>query len=228
MSPESYAAPFAVFNTGFGLYCVRCHGSAESQMTFSSQINIKGGLGQPLTFRDDLSWFWSGPVQPPSAAAIAAARRTREEGAPLAPEQTGPQRAPESHPHVSAANIPRLAVPHPAVSGDWSSFFRSAAVNARPNALPGENYDHVVSPAGKPQHFVTSDQCFGCHSGNRYGNVMLTPDTRVDSKPLVNVGPYGEWRWSPMGLAGRDPVFYAQLDSEMAYLSKHRADKEKE
>jgi hypothetical protein len=34
----------------------------------------------------------------------------------------------------------------------------------------------------------------------------------------ANVSPYGEWRWSPMGLAGRDPVFYAQLESELAYF----------
>jgi hypothetical protein len=224
MSPDSYAAPFAVFNTGFGLYCVRCHGSAESLMTFSSQINIKDRPGQPLTFRDDYSWFWNGPVQPPSAAAIAAARRTREEGAPLTQEQAHPVSELSAHQHVSAANMPRLAVPHPAISGDWSKFFQTAAVDARPHPLPGENYDHVVSPAGKPQHFITSDQCFGCHSGNRYGNVMLWTDTRIDSKPLVNVSPYGEWRWSAMGLAGRDPIFYAQLDSEIAFLTRQRPD----
>ena len=34
-----------------------------------------------------------------------------------------------------------------------------------------------------------------------------------------NVSPYGEWRWSPMGLAGRDPIFHAQLESEMAILA---------
>ena len=56
------------------------------------------------------------------------------------------------------------------------------------NPPPGENYDHVVSPAGKPRHFLTSDQCFGRHSGNRHGNLMLRSDTRVDSKPLVDVG----------------------------------------
>ena len=33
-----------------------------------------------------------------------------------------------------------------------------------------------------------------------------------------NLSEYGEWRWSPMGLAGRDPIFHAQLESEMAYL----------
>ena len=31
---------------------------------------------------------------------------------------------------------------------------------------------------------------------------------------LVNISPYGTWRGSPMGLAGRDPIFFAQLASE--------------
>jgi hypothetical protein len=30
----------------------------------------------------------------------------------------------------------------------------------------------------------------------------------------VNLSTYGEWRYSMMGLSGRDPVFFAQLDSE--------------
>ena len=38
------------------------------------------------------------------------------------------------------------------------------------------------------------------------------------STPTMNVSPFGEWRWSPMGLAGRDPIFYAQLDSEIAFV----------
>ena len=35
-----------------------------------------------------------------------------------------------------------------------------------------------------------------------------------------NISEYGEWRWSPMGLAGRDPIFFAQLESEFALLEK--------
>ena len=31
---------------------------------------------------------------------------------------------------------------------------------------------------------------------------------------LINISPYGTWRGSPMGLAGRDPIFFAQLASE--------------
>jgi hypothetical protein len=33
--------------------------------------------------------------------------------------------------------------------------------------------------------------------------------------PGFNVSPFGEWRWSMMGLAGRDPIFHAQLESEV-------------
>ena len=205
-SPDSFDKPFAVFNTGFGLYCARCHGSAESLMTFSTTVNMKGQPGEPHTFYDDLSWF-PGP-RPPAPSAIA------EVAAPAAKDDA-------SHPHVSAANLARLAVEHPPVSSDWAKFFQRTSVRPpqqKQMELPGENYDHVVPPAGKPRHFMTSDQCFGCHSGNSYGNVMLMTDDRILSKPLVNVSPYGEWRWSPMGLAGRDPVFYAQLESEMAFL----------
>jgi hypothetical protein len=30
----------------------------------------------------------------------------------------------------------------------------------------------------------------------------------------VNLSPNGEWRFSMMGLAGRDPIFFSQLNSE--------------
>ena len=62
----------------------------------------------------------------------------------------------------------------------------------------------------------------GCHSGIYSWNAMVyTGQTQPDGKtPLMNVSPFGEWRWSPMGLAGRDPIFYSQLDSELAYLKK--------
>jgi hypothetical protein len=41
----------------------------------------------------------------------------------------------------------------------------------------------------------------------------------------INVSPYTEWRWSPMGLAGRDPIFFAQLESELAYLDEVKDEK---
>ena len=94
--------------------------------------------------------------------------------------------------------------------------------------MPAETYDHIHAGHDGAEEFVTSDQCQMCHSGNAWFGEKFLMILEPKSTNQVNVSPYGEWRWSPMGLAGRDPIFYAQLDSEMAYLSKHRADKEKE
>src|SRR5690242_7162077 len=39
---------------------------------------------------------------------------------------------------------------------------------------------------------------------------MVFPAHAADrSATLVNLSPYGEWRASPIGLAGRDPIFFA-------------------
>ena len=61
--------------------------------------------------------------------------------------------------------------------------------------------------------FVTSDQCLGCHSAGGTGLQYDMTQPGPDGK-LINISPYGTWRGSPMGLAGRDPIFFAQLASE--------------
>src|SRR6185436_4245246 len=53
--------PFAVPYAGFGLYCVRCHASAEKEHTFTYSKNIKGFPGDPDSYFVDLSWA-SSPV----------------------------------------------------------------------------------------------------------------------------------------------------------------------
>jgi hypothetical protein len=86
-----------------------------------------------------------------------------------------------------------------------------------------EPNDHVVVP-GKPigpQKFVTSDQCTGCHNAT----ATLAPSRPdlpsmlyyLQSSPpkTVNLSINGEWRVSMMGLAGRDPIFFSQLNSEV-------------
>src|SRR5829696_8359007 len=105
------------------------------------------------------------------------------------------------------------------------AFYNSIKPVNDPQRLPGESYDHVwarpAAPGQQPNLFLTSDACVGCHSAITYsGNVMLYEGaTQPDGKtPAMNVSPFAEWRWSPMGLAGRDPVFYAQLDSEIAFV----------
>ena len=192
-------------NMGFGLYCVRCHGAAESESTFSSLTNITGYPGEPLVFRSDDSW-----MDLPRG----------EVAAPIHHHDIVPhikrKKAPKAPPEALVASLlptgPRL--------GDRSEL----------EQLPVESWDHVVSPPGGPGsagQFLTSDQCLGCHGATNdvNGPRMFLPTGPRPPRgkgqlPGVNVSPYGEWRWSPMGLAGRDPIFYSQFESELAMLAK--------
>jgi hypothetical protein len=98
--------------------------------------------------------------------------------------------------------------------------FQQDIFSPSPCMIP-ESFDHVVPRAdtNHPWHFVTADQCTGCH--NATGTLspttselprMLWPNALAD--PMVNVSPNGEWRFSMMGLSGRDPIFFSQLNSE--------------
>ncbi len=181
---------------GFGLYCLRCHASANDAMTFASLTNIHGFPGEPLTFKVDNSWRW--PAHAPAAAVAAAATAQ--------PEPEHEKNA--VHP-AQVSHAPPVPI----------------------QTFPAEPLDDVLAPP-KPHHpreFMTSSQCMSCHSassGGAPGPVMwLTPPPSYAPPPSpppgpagVNVSEYGEWRWSPMGLAGRDPVFFSQLESELAYI----------
>ena len=104
------------------------------------------------------------------------------------------------------------------------------AAAANPNAIatplgvqtfPPEVLDTEVAHAHVPHMFVTSDQCMGCHSsapGKPYGPIMSANAKPGNSRGPLNLSEYGEWRWSPMALAGRDPVFFAQFEAELGYL----------
>ncbi|HEY2169981.1 MAG TPA: hypothetical protein VGJ30_10185 [Candidatus Angelobacter sp.] len=196
--PMNFADPFQYPNAGYGLYCLRCHASAEKEHTFSTLNNIKGAPGWPLQFRVDDTWMTI-PAKAPggcghgkSAAdpVLGAAFPMHAQNATLAEEQV-------RHHAPLVALTPAIQRMPPEPLDD---------VLARP-IKPG------ATPDPTPQ-FVTSAQCLGCHSG--LSNSGLGPSMVI--LPSMNVSPYGEWRWSPMGLAGRDPVFYSQLDSELAYL----------
>ncbi len=100
----------------------------------------------------------------------------------------------------------------------------------RAPCMVSEALDHVVMPSPAhhgPQEFVTSDQCSGCHdaTGTLTG-VIPRMIFQADDGSLTNLSAYGEWRYSMMGLAGRDPVFFAQLDTEST-LHKHLEGKPK-
>jgi hypothetical protein len=221
--------PFAVPYAGFGLYCLRCHASAEKEHTFSYARNIKGFPGEPDSYFVDLSWASAPaphPAPPPPPC-----------GAPAesdAIEPTGGHTAP----HLDAEQILELlkenSPPAPSSSPDpkFVAFYNSISPVplGHVKKIPGETFDHIFpqnllttsqpAPSPNPNQFLTSDSCMGCHSGGTYGNVMLYQGAKQadGSMPTMNISPFGEWRWSPMGLAGRDPIFYAQLDSEIAFI----------
>src|SRR3954447_13815935 len=178
-------------NAGFGIYCTRCHASAEKEQTFSALNNLAGFPGWPLTFRVDDTW--RNPAPPRK---LKSARQQYHIHAPV-----------EEEPEEASAPPANEAV-----------------------SMPPETYDDVVAAAHKPQMFITSNQCQGCHSAatSPFGPTMFHPTSPLTASPItgINFSEYTEWRWSPMGLAGRDPIFYAQLESELAWTSKQPNGKE--
>ncbi|MBV7333023.1 hypothetical protein KFU94_33300, partial [Chloroflexi bacterium TSY] len=97
-------------------------------------------------------------------------------------------------------------------------------------ALPVQWSDHVFPGRDgpgetntSPDEFITSVTCIGCHgglSGSLYPVTMFVKTGSAYGNSF-SVAPYGEWRRSPMGLAGRAPIFHAQLESEMIILAKN-------
>jgi hypothetical protein len=181
---------------GFGQYCVNCHASAEDHLSFASLKNIEGEPGDPLVF---LSQDWD-----------------------LAPPPT---------PHHRLVVLPddpapRLGQPFNAYDDDFLTTYGDA-VTDKPtwdtvDRFPSATYDNVWAQAGgqtAASEFLTSDQCAGCHDAGGTGLQFSMTEINTDAasayhEKLINYSPYGTWRTSPMGLAGRDPIFFAQLASE--------------
>lgn len=205
-SLDSGKYPFNYPNSGFGLGCLRCHASAEKEFTFSSVKNIKGFPGDPITFFVDDTW-----------------RDISASEMPFMTEHDFVQ-ADEKFSQPAAAQL----------NEEFIKVFNSLKPVPFNKVLkfPSENFDKVVAGSKGAEQFITSDQCMMCHSGgaSNYGNYgpIMFIETGPNAGDGKNVSPYGEWRWSPMGLAGRDPIFHAQLESELSILKEDMpADKAK-
>jgi len=200
---DSFKPPFNVLNEGFGLSCLHCHASSEKESTFSSLNNIKGFPGNPISYFIDNTW------RTPSFEELS-----------------------EDLAHVPPDHKRTLTSLKPAVQwaadSDFLKFFKGTSPTSSGDlqSMPAETYDHVFAGPTGAEDFVTSDQCQMCHSGNAWFGAKFLMILEPKSANKVNVSPYGEWRWSPMGLAGRDPIFYAQLDSELAYLKDRKDDQQ--
>jgi hypothetical protein len=196
----------------YGNYCLNCHASAGTGLTFSSLENILGPGIQYKQFEPD----------EPLAPSLA------ELGLINLPD--GPSLAALLHPDVgglsevagTAASMPIFPPALPQPSRRFLNFYDQLAPVSFEEAwrqrLPAETYDHLLATAKGPPQFLTSDQCIGCHdstfSNASTPNMVFKQQPAGGSASLINLSPYGEWRASPMGLAGRDPIFFAQLQSE--------------
>ena len=197
---------------GYGNYCVNCHASAINESTFSSIENL---LSPGLEYKQyranqpsvpDIEEFLDGhrpglvgliTEEPLELTEIMS---TREAGG------VDGYDSPFTHP-LSEANQEFLEF--------YDQLNEVGYSDVWPNRLPAQTYDHHLSAAQGPDVFLTSDQCIGCHDAT-YSNASL-PNMMFEDKEtgdLINLSPYGEWSASPMGLAGRDPIFFSQLQSE--------------
>jgi hypothetical protein len=194
--------PFEYANSGFGLYCVRCHSSAESLNTFASLENIEGFPGQPIAYEVDDSWKSDGQEEPdahPNGKALPST---------------------DTHPNAKALAdlrryLAKVAPPsHNFVNQDWLAQYPQFPVSNTAEVEPIPPISAITQVAKNHRQFMTSDQCLSCHSGDNspFGPNLIKND--------VDISPHGEWQWSMMGLAGRDPIFYAQVDTESALYNK--------
>jgi hypothetical protein len=192
-SASGCAEPRVLFN-GAGLYCLNCHASAiDNQDTYSNTEYINAAsLGATGALGNEL------PQAMHDISRIESAEASQAEQAPMF--------------------INRLR----------SSVFKNLKPLSQASApcMVSEALDHVVpapKSAGGPQEFVTSDQCAGCHDATgTLAGAVPNMIYGADSATPENLSQYGEWRYSMMGLAGRDPIFFAQLDTEST-LHRHLA-----
>jgi hypothetical protein len=227
--------PFDHPVSGFGIYCVRCHASTKTtgetnEYTFASLRNVEGYPGEPLEFPVDDSWRAQEHVEEPAEDAAvedttneALVEKIAETGAPIDPDA--------SHPRCTGALHPEQC--QPTLNDGFLKLFSSIKTRGRNDVahIPPVTHDWVVRrPAEQQakQPFVTSNQCMSCHAGLMapFGPTMYhaTTENKEYSAPGVHLSPYGEWRWTPMGLAGRDPIFFAQLESEVELMRRDYAD----
>jgi len=229
-----------ILYSGFGLSCMRCHASAEGDLTFSDLNNITGQ--DALIFRNDNSWrnksHLVGSKENPGPLAKVLDQACFNDSAvqqllilpkellPWTDENVAEWKSymsthmPPIDPNESKVHAPKRTSVNEAFLSTYPEINQVNKNAVR--EFPIQWTDHVVPGPDGPDQYLTSDNCIGCHGGlggDPYDIAMFVK-TGPNYGDGYNVSEYGEWRWSPMGLAGRDPIFYAQLESEMALLEK--------
>lgn len=218
---DGFAAPYSPpsAQAGSGM-CMRCHSSATEEQIFSTLENVEGYPGEPLEFRVDESWR-NDTSMPPGAFNLPSWQR------PALGESQTQLIGRLFHDDAALKQANAAAPPSPTtINPVFANMFppkNGVDVSlSQVQTLPSEWLDHVPARPDDVQHFLTSDNCLGCHGGlgGLPSGTTMFLQTGPDYGDGYNISEYGEWRWSPMGLAGRDPVFFAQLESEFALLEQ--------
>jgi hypothetical protein len=125
---------------------------------------------------------------------------------------------PDEDPHPNDETGPPAPPAHEFVNQDWLALYDQfpLADAGAIETIPPVSTDRV--PADGQNQFITSDQGESCHSAD---NSPFGPNLIVQD---VDVSPHAEWRWSMMGLSGRDPIFHAQLETETTLHGKPDSD----
>ena len=195
---------------GFGQYCLNCHASARDNQTFASLDNIKDQPRTHLPFlSQDFFQTQSFGIQAPIKKleeAVPSGDLKILAAASLPTSMSLIKLLPSSTSYLAALNLRQ-----------FQPISQTQAENTL--KIPSQTYDNVWVAGRGPKEahaFVTSDQCVGCHSAGGTGLQfeMTAPIATTGQPSRYNFSPYGTWRTSPMGLAGRDPIFFAQLASE--------------
>ena len=199
----------------YGAFCFSCHSSAVNEQTFAS---LNNPLGKSIRYKQFAA---TGPVDPGAGldTHVLAFNQPRDPLAtPLASHGAGTRAA-------SAGFDTPFALPLATASGSFLSFYDQLGevsfATAWQSRLPAQTYDHVTSAPNGPTSFLTSDECAPCHDALEYladTSNMTVQQEKNGSVQTINLSPYGEWNVSPMGVAGRDPIFFAQLESETHLL----------
>lgn len=201
--PAASSNPLTSMGDGGQGFCMNCHGSTVSGNTFVSINNI---AGHPATFETQRP-----PMSTSSMQSVPDHHRLNAIPLPT----LEPVDAPLTNPDVDYVRAFGAGVASPSASEP------TASTEPVPVNMPSQTYDSVlITGHGKLDHFMSSTQCVGCHQANGTGLQLDMLDfipgplgDHGDGKP-VNIAPYSQWSTSPMGLAGRDPIFYSQLESE--------------
>lgn len=194
----------------YGNFCINCHASATSESTFSTLVNIITPGTQFLQFSPDLALTtgmnFEGDLHLPQRVALEFLQSE----------------------NIASPGIPftdPLSEPTPEFKEFYDQIEPVSFERAWEVRLPAETYDHQVSTAEGPDQFLTSDQCMGCHDAT-FTNLFLPNmifeefDEETSTDKLYNLSPYAEWKASPLGQAGRDPIFFAQVEGETNFFSE--------